>query len=158
MNVIQSVFSSIVAAAIVCSVPTSTAAAPAGSDAGLVVDYAPSRASHVIIHRGSTTETPIRLGTVVQANDLLKLRVAGHVTIQLWDGTEKEIEGPGEWRVPEGERPGIMALVLHSLAGLLEKQADIAASRPMTERRRENATVEPVRECRRTQGDQPTPC
>ena len=120
--------SAVVAVVIACaSGPCSTAQAE-GVDAGLVVDYAPARASHVIVHRESPAETPIRLGTVVQVNDVVKLRGEGRVMIQLADGTEKEIDGPGEWRVPESSQPGTMARILRSLPGLLEKQATVAGS------------------------------
>jgi hypothetical protein len=128
MSFHRSVLPAVVAIGLGCASAAFLPARAEGGDAGLVVDYAPPRASHALVRHGSSVESPVRLGTVVQADDVVKLRSEGHVTIQLADGTEKEIDGPGEWRVPESSQPGAFARILHSLEGLLEKQATVAAS------------------------------
>jgi len=112
------------AAVILVAIAATAAATPA--EVGMIVDYSPARGSHTIRHADGTT-TPVKLGTLVVAGDVLLIDAGGHVFVQLNDGTQHDV-GPGEWRVPDSKPLGPIASLLRSLPRLLDVQATIAAS------------------------------
>jgi hypothetical protein len=103
-------------------------AATGDSDVGWVIEYSPPEAVHTIIRTASNTSVRLKLGTAVYANDTVQMSTAGRVVIALADGTERQVDGPGNWRVPNSEAPSRIWQVLGSVLQLGEKQAQLAAS------------------------------
>lgn len=100
--------------------------APAATDeVGMIVDYSPARSTNTI-RRGGTT-LPVKLGTLLMADDVIVVSGGGRVVVQLNDDTQHDV-GPGEWRVPAAKPLGPIASLLRSLPRLLDVQAHIAAS------------------------------
>ena len=99
--------------------------APDTREVGMVVDYSPARSSQTI-KRGAAT-LPVKLGTLVQAGDIVQVSPGGRVFVQLNDGTQHDV-GPGEWQVPEAKPLGPVASLLRALPRLLDVQARIASS------------------------------
>lgn len=99
--------------------------APDARAVGMVVDYSPARSSQTI-KRGAAT-LPVKLGTLVQAGDVVQVSPGGRVFVQLNDGTQHDV-GPGEWQVPEAKPLGPVASLLRALPRLLDVQARIASS------------------------------
>jgi len=102
------------------------AASTPSVEVGMIVDYSPARAAHTIRHTDGST-TPVKLGTLVVAGDVLLVDAGGRVFVQLNDGSQHDV-GPGEWRVPDSKPLGPIASLLRSLPRLLDVQANIAAS------------------------------
>ncbi len=97
------------------------------AEAGLVVDYAVPRGTSVqLVRQGA--ELALRLGTIVRQNDVVRVRGAGTVTLQLADGKEQRVLGPADWTVPAAARAGLLARVLRGLEGLLDRHATTAAN------------------------------
>jgi hypothetical protein len=113
----------VAAFAILCAVDARPAAP--SQEVGMVVDYSPARSTHTI--RRGTTTLPVKLGTLVIADDVVVVDGGGRVIVQLNDGTQHDV-GPGEWRVPDAKPLGPVASLLRSLPRLLDVQAHIAAS------------------------------
>lgn len=108
------------------------AARAAAAGVGVVAEYRPA-AGRFQLSRAPGGETlPVRIGTVVEAGDRIRLPTGASVKLQLADGKVKDLQGPGEFTVPDAGPLGRLASIFQSLPKLFDDEyrlSGTAASR-----------------------------
>ncbi len=111
-----------------------TAVAGAATDAGVgvVAEYRPAASRFTFARAPGGQPVPVKIGTVVQAGDSVKLPSGASVTVQLASGQASIFNGPGTFVVPDAKPLGRIAAILKSIPALFDdeyRMAGTAASR-----------------------------
>ncbi len=111
---------------------------------GVIGEYRPAAARLVLKRAPDGREIPIRIGTIVAAEDSVTLPAGASVVVQLASGERKQFSGAGTFQMPKSNTLGTLARFFESISSLFDDEYRLegtAASRG-AEQCDENATVD----------------
>ena len=114
---------------------------------GVVAEYRPAAGRFSFQRAGAESPVPVRIGTLVMANDRLTLPAGSSVVVLQGDGQQREFAGPGTFDIPATTPLGKVGSVFRSIMAVFDDEyrlAGTAASRGGEDCRKADGEVAPI--------------